>query len=161
MTFDLEPSMHGREEMIFQWQKMVKFFVAFVVVSGCIWRGSLPRLEWLRVHGEHRWILQDRYWRHSHWRTIHPGLHGDCVVWHPVCHHLCPPETHRQSLLWPISWVMWIPDVAVGINFVARFFRPIFWGDMDGLPEINNGKKSLSLNFWLETPHWARTCFFI
>ena len=36
MTFDLEPGMHGREEMIFQWHKMVKLFVAFVVVSGCI-----------------------------------------------------------------------------------------------------------------------------
>ena len=54
----------------------------------------------------HRYNLQDRYRRHSHWRTIHPGLYGDCVVWHPVWHHLRPPENDRPGLLGPIFRVM-------------------------------------------------------
>ena len=54
----------------------------------------------------HRYNLQDRYRRHSHWRTIHPGLYGDCVVWHPVWHHLRPPESDRPGLLGPIFRVM-------------------------------------------------------
>ena len=131
---------HMGEEVIFQAKTIVLGWLLLPFPAE-VCPGSLPRLEWLRVHGEHRWILQDRYWRHGHWRTIHPGLHGDCVVWHPVCHHLCPPETHRPGLLGPISWVVWMwPSV---INFVGVISVGLLCNQSEfkyALPE--NGEKS-------------------
>ena len=109
---------HMGEKVIFQSKTIVLgWLLLSLPFPAEVCPGSLPRLEWLRVHGEHRWILQDRYWRHSHWRTIHPGLHGDCVVWRVVRHHLCHPETHRPECLGPpfrMSWQSFINLVAVG-----------------------------------------------